>query len=1081
MELASASTTASRLMRELPERISSQEGFDQVLAALEQGRWATLDGVWGSSCALVAAEILRRLPRPLVLVTPHQDDIDDFCDDLALFSSTRPEKFPAWEAEPGERILHDEIFGDRLRTLKRLLDSADDPKKVPLVVTSIQSLLQPTPSRETLAASSRRLALGQRVDVDALLAWLIERGFHHTSAVELPGEFSHRGGILDVFAPDWYQPVRIELFDDEVESIRRFDVSTQRSLESLEQVEITTVRPSSGDRGHFTDYLPESSVIALIEPDRIDEEGRQFLRRLQRPEACHSVPDVMRPIGQRPVLSVAAVARGGIGEFCHLSIESVERFSGEIERVRSELDRVGEGHLVFVVSQTDAEVERLSEILRTTGVARTGRLHFPTGSLRQGFRLAGDQVLVITAGELFHRGELRRLPRRRLGKAIDSFMELRSGDLVVHLTHGIGRYRGLELLDKDGRVEEHLKIEFHGGTKLYVPASKIGLVQKYVGGTKTRPTLAKIGSKTWVRQKKAAEAAVVDLAAEMLQLQAERQARPGIAFAVESDWQREFDASFPYRETPDQLTALSAIGRDMQQPLPMDRLLCGDVGFGKTELAMRAAFKAVDNGYQVALLAPTTVLVEQHYRTFRERMAEFPLDIARLSRFGTTKEQRYIVGRLAAGQIDIVIGTHRLASQDVAFHNLGLVIIDEEQRFGVEVKERLKSLRSSVDVLTLSATPIPRTLHMSLVGVRDISNLETPPEDRLAVETRVTRFDPELIRHAVLRELNRGGQIYFVHNRVGDIRVVEQKLKHIVPEARIRVGHGQMPEHELEDVMVSFVAGEFDLLLATTIVESGLDIPNANTIFIDEADRYGLADLHQLRGRVGRYKHRAYCYLLIDPYKSITPNAARRLRAIEEFSDMGAGFAIAMRDLEIRGAGNLLGTQQSGHIAAVGYELYCQLLETAVLRMKRQPPKLSIDVDINLPGEAYLPDNYVPDMRLKIDLYRRLARVTGVDQLAEIREELVDRFGPPPDRVLRLLAREELKIDAAIWQIAEIYLENRDLVFRYTSRPRAEHLARLSGGKLRVVDDQSAYLRLRREVASADEIFQTVKSVLRPK
>jgi len=1068
-------------MRQLPERISSQEGFDQVLAALEQGRWATLDGVWGSSCALVAAEILRRLPRPLVVVTPHQDDIDDFCDDLSLFSPTRPEKFPAWEAEPGERILHDEIFGDRLRTLKRLLDSADDPKKVPLVVTSIQSLLQPTPSRETLAASSRRLALGQRVDVDALLAWLIERGFHHTSAVELPGEFSHRGGILDVFAPDWYQPVRIELFDDEVESIRRFDVSTQRSLESLEQVEITTVRPSSGDRGHFTDYLPESSVIALIEPDRIDEEGRQFLRRLQRPEACHSVPDVMRPIGQRPVLSVAAVARGGIGEFCHLSIESVERFSGEIERVRSELDRVGEGHLVFVVSQTDAEVERLSEILRTTGVARTGRLHFPTGSLRQGFRLAGDQVLVITAGELFHRGELRRLPRRRLGKAIDSFMELRSGDLVVHLTHGIGRYRGLELLDKDGRVEEHLKIEFHGGTKLYVPASKIGLVQKYVGGTKTRPTLAKIGSKTWVRQKKAAEAAVVDLAAEMLQLQAERQARPGIAFAVESDWQREFDASFPYRETPDQLTALSAIGRDMQQPLPMDRLLCGDVGFGKTELAMRAAFKAVDNGYQVALLAPTTVLVEQHYRTFRERMAEFPLDIARLSRFGTTKEQRYIVGRLAAGQIDIVIGTHRLASQDVAFHNLGLVIIDEEQRFGVEVKERLKSLRSSVDVLTLSATPIPRTLHMSLVGVRDISNLETPPEDRLAVETRVTRFDPELIRHAVLRELNRGGQIYFVHNRVGDIRVVEQKLKHIVPEARIRVGHGQMPEHELEDVMVSFVAGEFDLLLATTIVESGLDIPNANTIFIDEADRYGLADLHQLRGRVGRYKHRAYCYLLIDPYKSITPNAARRLRAIEEFSDMGAGFAIAMRDLEIRGAGNLLGTQQSGHIAAVGYELYCQLLETAVLRMKRQPPKLSIDVDINVPGEAYLPDNYVPDMRLKIDLYRRLARVTGVDQLAEIREELVDRFGPPPDRVLRLLAREELKIDAAIWQIAEIYLENRDLVFRYTSRPRAEHLARLSGGKLRVVDDQSAYLRLRREVASADEIFQTAKSVLRPK
>jgi transcription-repair coupling factor (superfamily II helicase) len=518
----------------------------------------------------------------------------------------------------------------------------------------------------------------------------------------------------------------------------------------------------------------------------------------------------------------------------------------------------------------------------------------------------------------------------------------------------------------------------------------------------------------------------------------------------------------------------------MQRPQPMDRLLCGDVGFGKTELAMRAAFKAVDNGYQVALLAPTTVLVEQHYRTFRERMAEFPLDIARLSRFGSGKQQRDVVKRLTAGQVDIVIGTHRLASQDVRFHNLGLVIIDEEQRFGVEVKERLKSLRSSVDVLTLSATPIPRTLHMSLVGVRDISNLETAPEDRLAVETRVTRFDPDLIRHAVLRELNRGGQIYFVHNRVGDIRVVEQKLKQIVPEASIRVGHGQMPEHELEEVMIGFVAGNFDLLLATTIVESGLDIPNANTIFIDEADRYGLADLHQLRGRVGRYKHRAYCYLLIDPHKSITPNAARRLRAIEEFSDMGAGFAIAMRDLEIRGAGNLLGTQQSGHIATVGYELYCQLLETAVLRLKRLPPKLSIDVDVNLPGEAYLPDDYVPDMRLKIDLYRRLSRVAGVDQLAEIREELLDRFGPPPDAVLRMLSHVELKIDAAIWQIAEVYLEGRYVVFRYTNRSRMEHLARFNGRKLRVVDDQTAYLRLAQEVATTDQILHSAKSVLRP-
>ena len=922
--------------------------------------------------------------------------------------------------------------------------------------------------------------LGEQVDVDDLLAWLAARRFHHTSAVELPGEFSHRGGILDVFAPDWHQPVRIEFFDDEVESIRQFDVRSQRSLQSLDSVEITVLDPSATADGHFSDYLPDDSMFLLLEPEQSAEEAKRYLKRLERPQDFHGFPAVMREVARFAVATASALAKGALGATCRLQIDSVERFSGEIDHVRSELDRVGEGHEVFVACQTEAEVERVSEILRTTKTAASGRLRFPLGSLRQGFRLTRDRIVVITSGELFHRGELRRLPRRRLGRAIDSFMELRTGDLVVHLSHGIGRYRGLELLDKDGRVEEHVKIEFHGRTTVYVPSSKIGLVQKYVGGSKTRPTLAKLGGKTWVRQKQAAEAAVVDLAADMLQMQAERRARPGIAFAVESDWQREFDASFPYCETPDQLTAMGSIQTDMETARPMDRLICGDVGFGKTEVAMRAAFKAVDNGYQVALLAPTTVLVEQHFHTFRDRMAEFPFDIARLSRFCSASEQREIIKRLAGGQIDIVIGTHRLASSDVRFSNLGLVIIDEEQRFGVEVKERLKSFRSTVDVMTLSATPIPRTLHMSLVGVRDISNLETPPEDRLAIETRVTRFDRDLIRHAVLRELNRGGQIFFVHNRVGDIRMVEEILRQVVPEASIRVGHGQMPESELEKVMVDFVDGSFDLLLATTIVESGLDIPNANTIFINEADRYGLADMHQLRGRVGRYKHRAYCYLMLDPHKAITPNAARRLRAIEEFSDMGAGFAIAMRDLEIRGAGNLLGTQQSGHIATVGYELYCQLLENAVRTQKRMPPERAIDVDVDLPGRSYLPTDYVPDMRLKIDLYRRLARITTIHQLSELREELLDRFGPLPDPVRRMFSVEELRIDAAVWQIAEVYRDGRFVVFRYTNRARAEQLARQHNGKLRLVDDQHAYLTISQGVTTPDALLETTKTVLRP-
>jgi transcription-repair coupling factor (superfamily II helicase) len=691
-----------------------------------------------------------------------------------------------------------------------------------------------------------------------------------------------------------------------------------------------------------------------------------------------------------------------------------------------------------------------------------------------------QRIVLVSAAELFQRQDLARTTHRRQARAIDSFLELREGDLVVHVAHGIGRYRGLRLLEKDDRAEEHLELEYHGGTKIYVPAAKIELVQKYVGGTRGRPMLAHIGGKAWVRQKDAAQQAVTDLAAEMIELQAARDARPGIAFPPDTEWQREFDAAFPYQETADQLTSIDDIKRDMHAGRPMDRLLCGDVGFGKTELAIRAAFKAIDAGYQVAVLVPTTVLAEQHRRTFSARMAEFPFEIAALSRFCTAKEQREIIERTAAGHIDILIGTHRMASSDVRFANLGLLIMDEEQRFGVEIKERLKALRTTVDVLTMTATPIPRTLHMSLLGVRAISNLETPPADRLAVETRVTRFTDELVRHAIMRELNRGGQIFFVHNRIHDIHGVAARLAGIVPEAQIDIGHGQMPEHELEDVMLRFVRGETDILLSTTIVESGLDIPNANTIFIDDADRYGLADLHQLRGRVGRYKHRAYCYLLVDENRHLSPEAARRLRAIEEFSQMGAGFALAMRDLELRGAGNILGTQQSGHIATVGYEMYCALLERAVRHLKRMPPRESIEVNIDLPGEAYLPRGYVPDMRSKIDLYRRLARLTTEPTVDDFASELADRFGPLPDVVGHLLELARLRIWAHGWGVQEIRLEDRYAVLGYTSQERLSPLVRRAAGRLRVADRHSAYLLLASRIDDAMAVFDEIKSLLRP-
>jgi transcription-repair coupling factor (superfamily II helicase) len=1068
--------SASERLLKLIGCVERDTGFSAVAASLQAGNAATIDGAWGSGCALVVATLVQQSSGPLVVVLPAAEQVDDFVDDVRLFSTVPAAAFPAWETLRGETALHDEIAGDRVRLLKLLQDQ--NPPRI--VVTSIQALLQPVPDRAALARRTRTLRVGDEVDEARLSRWLVEAGFHATPAVELPGEFAVRGGIVDVFAADWNDPIRVEFFGDRIESIRSFDVGGQRSLVRLEAIDVTSLQHGLAERAHLAEYLPQPSWFVLVELPELHEAGRHYLERLERPAECHSVQEVMDRVVQFPSVTLATIGAGSMETTCHLRMESVERFSGDIGRVRDEMDKLAAGQEVFVVCQTEAEIRRLSEVFADTQLAQQGRLHFPLGRMQSGFRLVPEAIVLVSSAELFHRTELKRPMRRRLAKVIDSFLELREGELVVHVSHGIARYRGLELLTKNEQVEEHLVLEFHGGTKLYVPSSKIGLVQKYVGGAKSRPTLAKLGGRLWGQQKKRVEQAVGDLAVEMLELQAARSARPGIGFPPDSDWQREFDTSFPYEETTDQLLTIESIKRDMLLPRPMDRLLCGDVGYGKTELAMRATFKAVDAGYQVAILVPTTILAEQHRRTFTQRMAEFPFTIAALSRFATKKEQDDIVRRLNDGSVDVVIGTHRLVQPDVQFRNLGLIVIDEEQRFGVEVKERLKALRTIVDVLTMTATPIPRTLHMSLLGLRDISNLETPPAERLAVETRVARFDPEIIRSAVLRELNRNGQIFFVHNRVNDIAILAKRLSQIVPEASLRIAHGQMAEHELEEVMLDFVDHRFDILLATTIVESGLDIPNANTIFIDEADRYGLADLHQLRGRVGRYKHRAYCYLLVDPNKHLSTTATKRLRAIEEFSEMGAGFAIAMRDLEIRGAGNILGTEQSGHIAVVGYELYCDLLETTINRLKVLPPKTTIEVDVDLPGEAYIPRSYVPDMRLKIDLYRRLGRVTNPAEWDDLVVELTDRFGPPPPLVERLLRLASIRIAAHRWGIYRIRREDAFVVMEYGNPRAIEQLAARNAGRLRVVDDHCAYLPLAKDVAQPDAILDTVKSVLQP-
>ena len=1045
-----------------------------ALLALEGGGSATIDGAWGSSSSLAAAALAGQALATVLVVIAHPRDLDAWAADLASFSGLEPVLLPAWDRVPTDRA--DDVAGQRLRLVKRL---ASDPPK--LVLCAFQALIQPVPRRAELARNLRLVKVGDSVDPQELAAWLVERGYKSAEAVESPGEFGRRGGIFDIFSPDAEAPFRLELFGDEVESIRRFSPQTQRSLGDLASAEASGLPSDEAQAtGHFCEHLPPGSWAVLVEPDDLAEQGKHYHDRLPDSAGLFRNEGVFQNLLKLPTAKVSALPSPSCEKTVHLRVESVERLSGEVGKVRDELDAVAARDVALVACQNEGEGKRLGEVLAAGRLARSGRLRIVSGHVRAGFRLVGEEgnVIVLGSQELFHREDIHApLPRRKLeSRAIDSFLELSDGDLVVHVAHGIGRFRGMQMLTRESGTgagrrqqhEEHLVLEFRDGVKLYVPASKIDLVQKYVGGAKSSPELSKVGGAAWANRKARAEEAVQDLAVEMLQVQAVRAAQPGHAYPPDTDWQKEFEAAFPFQETPDQLTTLGEIKHDLQRPRPMDRLVCGDVGYGKTELAIRAAFKAIDAGRQVAVLVPTTVLAEQHFRTFTQRMAGYPFVVHCLSRFRTGAEQKRILDLLASGGVDIVIGTHRLLSPDVRFNDLGLVIVDEEQRFGVEHKERLKHLRAQVDMLTLTATPIPRTLHLSLLGIRDISNLETPPLDRLAIETRIVRWDEALIKNAIRRELAREGQVYFVHNRVHDIEEIQAKLKRIVPDARIAVVHGQMPEAQLESGMMGFVRREADILLATTIIESGLDIPSANTMFINEADHYGLADLHQLRGRVGRSRHRAYCYLVVDGNKRVNETAAKRLKAMEEFTSLGAGFKIALRDLEIRGAGNILGNEQSGHIAAIGYELYCQLLENAVRALKKLPLKAPLEVTVDLPWQAFLPREYVEGQKLRIEAYRRLSRIRRLDRLDEFRAELRDRYGPLPEPAEWLLRMQEMRIRATAWKIDAVHLEGPGdgvtgptfAVLGYRGPQKIKQLAARANGDLKAVDDKQALFKL---------------------
>ena len=1168
------SRTVELGLRGLAAVLSRAPGFPEVVAALERGESAAVDGAWGSACALTAASLAAELQSaadadcPLFLIVlPRISEVDDFTLDLAGFLPRAPETptdvpwiFPAFESLPKGDSLTDPVFGGRLRILRQIAKlgqpeaavateprvsevqaptqpakptkssksrrtkDAAKPVEAPpavtfenlvttgrttgrIVVTSIAALLQPVPSRDELARSTRMLQVGESTDPEELLRWLVERGFERVQGLELAGEFCMHGGIVDLFPPGETAPLRIEFFGDEIESIRRFDVETQRKIEDLRELSLTVLkqppRDSDGEPRKKKDApqplwdtepvfaaLPKGTRIALVELNEMLDEARHFLARLDHPKVFYGVDETLARAIQFPTVTIASLAADSLETSCHLQIESIERFAVPAAQVKEELQKVvGREERVLVACHNAGERERLEEFLSDIELRQSGRLQLCEGQLLRGFRLVAERLIVLSDHELFNRRDIRRASptaktARIESRAIDSFLELNPGDYVVHLTKGIARYRGMELLSRKGQQEEHLGLEFREGVKVFVPTVMIHLVQKYIGGGGMAPTLSKLGSQSWERKKQLVSEAVSDLAGEMIQLQAERASKPGHAFPADTKWQQEFEAAFPYTPTVDQVAAVAAVKEDMQRARPMDRLLCGDVGYGKTEVALRGVFKAIDAGRQVAILVPTTVLAEQHYRTFCERLAEYPFNVEVLSRFRTKAEQKRTLEALALGGVDVIIGTHRLVQKDVKFKDLGLLVIDEEQRFGVEAKEKLKQLRLEVDVLTMSATPIPRTLHMSLIGIRDISNLQTPPHDRLSIETRISRFDRELIRAGIVRELNRGGQVYFVHNRVYNIEHLADTLQEIVPEARIAIVHGQMNEHEMEAAMVKFVNGEADVLVATTIIESGLDIPNANTMFIHQADIYGLADLHQLRGRVGRYKHRAYCHLLLEEGRTLTATAAKRLKAIEEFSELGAGFKIAMRDLEIRGAGNILGNEQSGHIASVGYELYCQLLEDSVRGLKNLPSRKVQHVAIDLPVSAFLPGSYVPPGRHKLDVYRKLSRVDSFEQLGELETEVRDRFGVLPPVAENLFNLKQLELLARYWKVEDIHLEDHFVVLKYDDAPKIRELARRTG-ILRIVDHLSAYLPLPSGLDPAaegagEELVALLKVMLQP-
>ena len=958
------------------------------------------------------------------------------------------------------------LLQKRMEVIREILNAPEDLT----IITTMDAFLDGMPLLESFRKHTLEVESGQTLDLRAVEQYLAEAGYEREIQVDAPGQFAVRGGILDIYPLTDEVPVRIELWGDEVDSIRTFDPDSQRSIENLERITVYPAGDLETDGESpcsFLDYFdPEETLLFLDEPNRLAEALEEVEQEVEKSrekreeqemhldqELKEMIPakEIYRRINQFYSVGFATLETRckefRVRGIYPLDVRRVNPYNSSFETLTRDLKRLKrEKYRVVLLSGSRTRAKRLAEDLRdydlnsffSEDMERTvnpGEILVAYGHVAEGYEYPMLKFMVIAESDIFSRKKKKKRRKTYDGQKIQDFAELHVGDYVVHENHGIGIYQGIEKIQVEKVAKDYMKISYAAGGTLYIPATQLDMIQKYAGADAKKPRLNKLGTAQWTKTKSQVKGAVRQIAKDLVELYAKRQQTDGYVYGEDTVWQREFEEMFPFEETEDQLQAIEAVKKDMESTRIMDRLICGDVGYGKTEIAIRAAFKAVQENKQVVYLVPTTILAQQHYNTFVQRMKEFPVKVGLLCRFRTPAQQKQTLEDLKKGMVDIVIGTHRVLSKDVEFKDLGLLIIDEEQRFGVTHKEKIKKMKENIDVLTLTATPIPRTLHMSLIGIRDMSVLEEAPMDRMPIQTYVMEYNDEMVREAIERELSRDGQVYYVYNRVQDIADVAGRIKQLVPDAEVAFAHGQMPEHELESIMYDFINGEIDVLVSTTIIETGLDISNVNTMIIHDADKMGLSQLYQLRGRVGRSNRMAYAFLLYRRDKLLKEVAEKRLAAIREFTDLGSGFKIAMRDLEIRGAGNLLGAEQHGHMEAVGYDLYCKMLNEAVRQMKGEIPEEIFNTTIDLDVDAYIPASYIPNEYQKLDIYKRIAAIESEEEMDDMLEELIDRFGDLPKKVQQLLQIANLKALAHSADVAVV--EQKQDTYRFVMYEKA--------------------------------------------